>query len=112
LPRVSVFDTVQLTIDAAELLVIESFRHAGLERFYRTGSKAGIQPAHATKLGIQLALLNQARRVEDMDVPGWALHPLKGTLDGHWAVKVSGNWRLTFRFDRGNVQVLDYLDYH
>lgn len=92
--------------------MIESFRHAGLERFFRTGSKAGIQPAHAPKLAVQLVALNQAKRAEDMDVPGWNLHPLKGTLTGHWSVKVNGNWRLTFRFDHGNAKILDYQDYH
>jgi proteic killer suppression protein len=92
--------------------VIESFRHAGLESFYRTGSKAGIQPSHARKLAAQLALLNVAENIEEMDTPGWNLHPLKGTLSGHWSIKVNGNWRMTFRFQNGNAQVIDYQDYH
>ena len=94
------------------LEVIRSFRHAGVERFFRTGSKAGIQPAHARKLENQLGTLNRASQPKDMDVPGWQLHPLKGDMDGHWAVSVSGNWRLTFRFDEGDAEVVDYVDYH
>lgn len=95
--------------------MIRSFRHAGLERFFRTGSKAGIQPAHAKKLAVQLGTLNISRDAVRMNVPGWNLHPLKGDLSGHWSVKVDGNWRLTFAFDGEDailVDYLDYLDYH
>ena len=67
----------------------------GVERFFRTGSKAGIQAAHAPRLARQLAALNVARQPSDMNVPGWGLHPLKGKLSNHWSVSVSGNWRLT-----------------
>jgi len=92
--------------------MIRSFRHAGLEKFFRTGSKAGIQPAHARKLGIQLGTLNLARTPEDMDVPGWDLHPLKGALANHWSVKVNANWRMTFRFEGEDAVLVDYRDYH
>ena len=92
--------------------MIKSFQHRGLEKFFRTGSKAGIQPAHAVRLEILLTALNAAGRVGNMDVSGWALHPLKGKLEGYWSVKVSGNWRMTFRFDRGDAEVVDYQDYH
>jgi len=92
--------------------MIQSFKHKGLEKFFTTGSKAGIQPAHATKLLEQLSLLNAAERIGNMDVEGWDLHPLKGTLKGHWSIKVNGNWRLTFRFDETNAEVVDYQDYH
>lgn len=95
--------------------MIRSFRHAGLERFFRTGSKAGIQPAHAKKLAVQLGTLNISRNAVRMNVPGWNLHALKGDLSGHWSVKVDGNWRLTFAFDGEDailVDYLDYLDYH
>ena len=94
------------------LLVIRSFRHAGLEKFFLTGSKAGIQPKHAIRLEEQLAVLNVARRPEQMNVPGWNLHPLKGNLSGHWSVKVSGNWRLTFGFTGEDAILVDYRDYH
>jgi len=92
--------------------VIKTFAHQGLERFYATGSKVGIQPAHAPKLRRQLAQLDQACAPEDMNVPGWKLHPLTGELDGHGAVWVSGNWRLTFRFVGKDATVVDYQDYH
>ena len=92
--------------------MIESFRHAGLERFFHSGSKAGIQPKHAEKLGIQVFALNRAKSVRDMDAPGWNLHPLEGHLSGHWSIKVSGNWRLTFTFEGEDVVLVDYQDYH
>jgi toxin HigB-1 len=91
--------------------MIKSFKHKGLEKFFTTGSKAGIQPAHATKLLEQLSLLNAVERVSSMNVEGWDLHPLKGNLKGHWSVKVNGNWRMTFRFDE-HAEVVDYQDYH
>jgi toxin HigB-1 len=92
--------------------MIQSFRHAGLERFYLTGSKAGIQPARAAKLRRQLTLLNTAKNANRMDVPGWDLHPLKGQLADHWSIKVNGNWRMTFKFENENAVLVDYLDYH
>ena len=92
--------------------MIQTFRHAGLEQFYRTGSKTGIQPAHAAKLSIQLFALDHARSPSDLDRAGWNLHPLKGDLAGHWSVKVNANWRLTFRFAGEDVILVDYQDYH
>jgi proteic killer suppression protein len=92
--------------------VIRSFRHKGVERLFKTGSKAGITAAHAPKLSRQLAALNVAREPSDMNVPGWGLHPLKGKLVNHWSVSVSGNWRLTFTFNDGDVELVDYQDYH
>ncbi len=92
--------------------MIQSFRHAGLEKFFYTGSKAGIQPAHAKKLSIQLATLNISKDASRMNVPGWKLHPLKGDLTNHWSVMVNGNWRMTFTFDGENAILVDYQDYH
>jgi toxin HigB-1 len=92
--------------------VIKSFKHSGLEKFFKTGSKAGIQPAHAAKLEILLSALNRAKRGNKMDVEGWGLHPLKGNFMGHWSVKVNGNWRVTFRFIGTDAEVVDYQDYH
>ncbi len=83
-----------------------------MESFFRTGSKAGIQPAHARKLSIQLGVLNLARNPEAMNVSGWNLHPLKGSLVNHWAVKVNANWRITFRFENEDAILVDYQDYH
>ncbi len=67
---------------------------------------------HKDKLNSQLTTLNIAKSALDMDIPSWKLHPLKGDLKGHWAVSVSGNWRLTFRFDGENAEIVDYQDYH
>ena len=92
--------------------MIKSFRHKGMERFFETGSRAGIQTAHAPRLSRQLLALNAAKRAEDMDLPGWQLHPLKGDLADHWSVKVSGNWRLTFTFVGEDAALVDYQDYH
>lgn len=92
--------------------MINSFAHKGLERFFRTGSKSGIRPDHAGKLARQLALLNVATRPEEMDFPGWWLHPMKGGMGGYGSVWVSANWRLTFRFVGENAEIVDYQDYH
>jgi toxin HigB-1 len=92
--------------------MIKTFRHKGLETFFRTSSKAGIQPHHAVKLRIMLTTLDSAKRPEDMSAPGWRLHPLTGDLAGLYAVTVNGNWRMTFAFDGGNAELVDYLDYH
>jgi proteic killer suppression protein len=92
--------------------MIRSFRHKGIEKFFLTGSKAGIQPGHAARLLDQLALLNAATRPTHMNVPGWKLHALSGELLNHWAVSVNGNWRLTFRFDGEDAILVDYQDYH
>jgi len=92
--------------------MIKSFRHSGIEKFFVTGSKAGIQPSHAGKLSVQLFQLNRSKAPADMNAPGWELHPLRGALKHHWAVKVNGNWRLTFAFEAENVVLVDYQDYH
>jgi proteic killer suppression protein len=83
-----------------------------VQAFFEKGSKAGIQAAHAGRLGRQLVRLNVASKPEDMNLPGWKLHPLKGELKEHWAVWVSGNWRLTFTFEDGDAILVDYQDYH
>jgi toxin HigB-1 len=92
--------------------MIKNFRHAGLEKFFFTGSKAGIQPNHARKLNIQLTALNKARVPADMAVPGWNLHPLRRDLKEHWSIQVNGNRRLTFRFEGEDAILVDYQDYH
>jgi len=76
--------------------MIKSFRHKGLRRFFETGSTSGIQVKHARRLRMQLAALDTARIIEDMDIPGFRLHPLKGELQGRWSITVNGNWRMTF----------------
>jgi len=92
--------------------VIKSFRHRGIERFFKKGTKAGIQAKHAEKLRVQLFALDNAMRPQDMNAPGWRLHPLKGDLAGYWSVDVSGNWRLTFAFQGEDAILVDYQDYH
>jgi toxin HigB-1 len=92
--------------------VIKSFRHKGLEKLYETGSTAKVQANHANRLRMQLAALDTAESIEDMDVPGFRLHPLKGKAKGRWSIWVNGNWRITFEFRDGNAHVLDYEDYH
>lgn len=92
--------------------MIKAFRHKGLEKFFHTGSKAGIQPMHAPRLRLQLARLDAASEPEDMNLPGWKFHALKGDLAGHFAVTVNKNWRLTFTFDGEDAALVDYQDYH
>jgi proteic killer suppression protein len=83
-----------------------------VEKFFRTGSKAGIQPKHANKLRLQLFALDNARQAGDMNAPGWKLHSLAGEFKGHWSISVSGNWRLTFMFEGKDAVLVDYQDYH
>jgi proteic killer suppression protein len=92
--------------------MIQSFRNKGLRRFFESGSPAGIQPSHAKRLRMLLAALDTAQSIDDMNVPGFRLHPLKGSERGRWSVWVNGNWRLTFEFSEGHAYVLDYEDYH
>jgi proteic killer suppression protein len=92
--------------------MIKTFRHKGLQVFFETGSKAGIQPHHAGKLRVLLTTLDSAKRADDMNAPGWKLHSLTADLVGHYSVTVNGNWRLTFTFEGENAELVDYLDYH
>ena len=92
--------------------MIKSFRHKGLQRFFESGSKAGIQAAHAARLRLQLAALDQAVKPEDLSAPAWGLHHLKGDLKGHWAITVNGNWRMVFTFDGADAVLVDYRDSH
>jgi len=92
--------------------MIMSFKHKGLRRYYETGSTRGIQANHAKRLRMQLAALDTAVEIADLDIPGYGLHLLKGKRKGIWAITVNGNWRLTFEFSDGNAYLLDYEDYH
>ena len=89
--------------------MIKTFRHKGLQEFFETSRKAGIQPHHAPKLGRQLVRLDVAQSPIDMNVPGWRMHQLS---TGHWSVWVNGNWRMTFVFEGENAALVDYQDYH
>ncbi|AWH33171.1 MULTISPECIES: type II toxin-antitoxin system RelE/ParE family toxin [Stenotrophomonas] len=92
--------------------MIISFRHKGLEQLYRTGASRGIRQSHAAKLLMILSILDVASGPHDLAMPGLRLHGLKGALQGHWSIWVNGNWRVTFRFSGGDVELLDYQDYH
>jgi len=92
--------------------MIKSFKHKGLEKFYESGSTRGIQSNHAKKLRMQLAALESAHSIDDMDIPGYRLHQLTGDRKGNWTITVNANWRLTFEFEDGNVYILNYEDYH
>lgn len=92
--------------------MIKSFRHVGLQAFFEAGSKAGIRPDHAARLRRILGVLDGASSLEQIRLPGFDLHKLSGGLAEFWSVKVNGNWRVIFRFDAGEVELVDYLDYH
>ena len=88
------------------------FRHKGLGKFFLRGTLAGVQAKHAPRLRLILGRLNASTEPGDMDLPGLDLHPLKGSRKGQWAVKVSGNWRITFRFSGKDADDVNYEDYH
>ncbi|MEP7455825.1 type II toxin-antitoxin system RelE/ParE family toxin [Phyllobacterium sp. SB3] len=92
--------------------MIISFRHKGLETLYRTGSTRGVQATQVPKLIRILAALDAALSPDELNHPGYKLHPLKGNMKGHWSVWVNGNWRVTFRFVGSDVELVDYKDYH
>ncbi len=92
--------------------MIKSFKHKGLEKFYSSGSTKGIQAKHAKKLRMQLIALDTAYHIEDLDIPGYRLHQLKGSLKGCWSITVKANWRITFEFTDGNIYIVNYEDYH
>lgn len=92
--------------------MIVSFRHKGLETLFRTGSTKGVQAAHAPKLLRILLVLDAAETPDELDLPGYKPHSLKGDRKGFWSIWVIGNWRVIFRFDGSDVELVDYLDYH
>lgn len=102
--RVALRDTLSV--------VIVSFRHKGLERLYLDGSKKGVQAGHVPKLLRILSALDVAQTPDDLAIPSFRTHPLKGALAGHWSIWVNGNWRVTFRFVDNDVELVDYQDYH
>ncbi len=92
--------------------MIKKFRHKGLKKLFESGVASGIQPQHATRLRQILALLETADSIGDMDLPGLSLHELKGQRKGAYSVKVSGNWRVTFRIINDDILDVNYEDYH
>lgn len=94
------------------IIMIKSYAHKGLEKFAKTGNSSGIQAKHAKKLRLILARLDIAETVEEINFPGANLHQLKGNKKELWSVKVNGNWRITFKFENGDVYIVNYVDYH
>jgi len=92
--------------------VIENFKHKGLARFFEDNDRRKLPASQIEKIGRILARLNEALTVQDMGLPGYRLHPLKGEMSRFWSVTVSGNWRITFRFENGNAYDVDLVDYH
>ena len=92
--------------------MIRSFKNKGLEKYFLKGVKSGIQAKHENRLKIILARLHASTVEADMDLPGLQLHELSGKRQGIWSVKVSGNWRVTFRFEGKDAIDVDYEDYH
>ncbi len=92
--------------------MIKSFRHKGLKKFYDTASVSGVQSQHSKRLRMQLIALDTANTINDMDIPGFNLHSLKGSDKDRWSIWVNGNWRITFEFREGDAFILDYEDYH
>lgn len=92
--------------------MIVSFKHKGLEKYYFSGNSKGIQQKHKKRLRLMLGVLDTAIVVDDLDLPGFRLHKLSGQRKDIWSITVNGNWRLTFRFENGNVHILNYEDYH
>ena len=92
--------------------MIKSIKHKGLKRFFETGNAKGVRADHVTRLRKRLVVLDSATSLNDISVHGWGLHPLSGDLIDQYAIGVNGNWRLFFKFEDGNVYLLDYDDYH
>lgn len=92
--------------------MIKSFKHKGLQRYFETGSTKGIQSIHADKLSRILLALNNAKFIEDLNIPSYRLHKLKGEMNELWSITVQANWRITFKFEDKNVYIVDYQDYH
>lgn len=91
---------------------IKTFRHKGLKKFFNSGDKSGIQPAHSSKISLILDLLDGAVTPEDVDFPGSDFHRLKGNLKEFHSVHVNGNWTIIFRFENGDAHDVDLIDYH
>ena len=92
--------------------MIESFKHKGLKFFFEKGDFSKIKSIHRKRIRLILTLLHAASDIKDMNFPGSDLHALKGEKQGFWSVRVSGNWRIIFRFENSNAYDVDYIDYH
>ncbi len=93
-------------------MAIKTFRHKGLKKFFESGTRSGIQPVHAKRIKLLLDLLNGAMEAKDMNFPGSDFHLLKGNLKSFYSVHVNGNWTIIFRFESGEANDVDLIDYH
>jgi proteic killer suppression protein len=92
--------------------MIRGFRHRGLKRLYERGDPSRVRADQADRIALALADLDDARKPSDLDLPGYRLHRLKGDRNGFWSISISGNWRVVFRFDDGDVYDVELVDYH
>jgi len=92
--------------------MIRTFKHRGLKRLYERGDQSQVSADYLNRIEDIIARLDVAVAPSDLDLPGYGLHPLKGKLKGFWAVKVSGNWRIIFRFKDGDAFDVNMIDYH
>ena len=92
--------------------MIENFKHKALAQFFEDDDRQKLPASQIAKIGRILARLNEAVTVQDMGLPAYRLHPLKGELAGFWSVSLSDNWRIIFRFENGSVYDVDLIDYH
>jgi proteic killer suppression protein len=92
--------------------MIESFRHRGLKRLYQHNDRSGIGSTMLGRVEDILSILDAAEAISELDIPGYRLHPLTGPLKGYWSVRVTGNWRIVFRFEDGAAWDVDLVDYH
>ncbi len=93
-------------------VVIKSYSHRGLRRAHQRGNYHQVNAAYANRIARVIATLQAATKPSDLDIPGYRLHPLKGNLEGFWSIRVSANWRITFRMDGVHVVDVDLVDYH
>jgi proteic killer suppression protein len=92
--------------------MIKNFKHKGLKKFFLSGDKSGIQPEHEQRLRLILAKMNAAHELRDLNFPGSFLHALHHNREGQWSITVKKNWRITFIFDDGDIELVNYEDYH
>ncbi len=92
--------------------MIKSFKHKGLERLFTKSNVSGVQADYAPRITLILDAIDAAEQVNELNLPGFRLHRLKGDKRNLWSVRVSGNWRITFEFENGDAYILDLEDYH
>ena len=92
--------------------MIKSFKHRGLEKYFYNDDQSRINQEHTARIIRILDRLDASLKPQDMNLPGYKLHKLSGKEKGTWSVWVSGNWRVTFKFDKNNAVDVNYTDYH